>query len=366
MKSYNFYIPTRVVFGKKTITELNSYIPASVSKILIVTDQTIAKKTDIITRISHILNYKLAIFQDTEENPSFENIEQGADFAKSTKADFIIGVGGGSSMDAAKGIAILAVNNGKLDDYINGKEFENSPLPIICVPTSSGTGSEVTPYAVFTDKYQKIKTAIAHDKIFPKTAIIDPELTYSMPEQVIINTGLDALTHSIEAFLSTESFDLNDQLALQSIEIIIDNLGNAAMGYRPSMDKMAHASMLGGIVIAHASTILPHIMGYPLTVHYNIPHGKANAIILPAFLKFMNQNSTDKMKVKTILEMFDYVGGVEKFIKTLGVSTKLSDYGISKNEFAQFARKTIVKADIKITPVELTEESIISIYNMAF
>ena len=269
-------------------------------------------------------------------------------------------------MDAAKGIAVLAKNKGELIDYINGKEFENSPLPIICIPTSSGTGSEVTPYAVFTDPKQEIKTAIAHDKLFPKTSIIDPELTYSMPKHVIINTGLDALTHSIEAYLSTQSFDLNDQLALQSINLIINNLEKATSGEHEAMSNMAHASMLGGIAIAHASTILPHIMAYPLTVYYKIPHGKANAIILPAFLDFMSKHSSDKNKIETVVNMFKPIGGVDKFINNLGVSTKLSDYGINKSEFEKFADKTIIKGDVKITPAKITKESIISIYQAAY
>jgi alcohol dehydrogenase len=366
MKDYNFYIPTRIVFGQKTINKINSFIPKETSKVLIVTDNAIAEKTDIISKVKKVLNFDYVIYQDTEENPSFKNVERGADIAKKNNVDFIIGVGGGSSMDAAKGIAILATNKGTLAEYISGKEIENAPLPIICIPTSSGTGSEVTPYAVFTDPDQEIKTAIAHDKIFPQTSIIDPELTYSMPEQVTVNTGLDALTHSIEAFLSTESFELNDQLAIQSIKIIIENLGNAAKGKHEAMDKMAHASMLGGIAIAHASTILPHIMGYPLTVFHNIPHGKANAIILPAFLNYMKKNSTAKEKVEIILNLFEKVDGVEKFINDLGVSTKLSDYGINKTEFEQFAKKTIVKGDVNITPAKLTEKSIVSIYEAAY
>ena len=366
MKPYNFYIPTRIVFGKKTIDKLNSYIPSTVSKILIVTDPTIFKKTEIIERINHILNFDSAIFHDIEENPSFESIILGAEYAKSIYADFIIGVGGGSSMDAAKGIAILTKNSGKLSDYINGEEIENTPLPIICIPTSSGTGSEVTQYAVFTDHQNEVKAAISHESIFPKTAIIDPELTYSMPEQVIVNTGLDALTHSIEAFLSTESFELNDIIALQSIQIIIKNLIIASKGNQLAMDNMAHASMLGGIAISHASTILPHIMGYPLTVHYKIPHGKANAIILPAFLNFLKQHSPENIKLKTLQNLFDSVGGAEKFINDLGISTRLSDYGINKNDFIEFAKKTIVKNDIKITPAKISEENIISIYEAAY
>ncbi len=269
-------------------------------------------------------------------------------------------------MDAAKGMAILATNPGSIKDYIEGKEIESKALPIICVPTSSGTGSEVTPYAVFTDRAARTKAAIANQQIFPFLSIIDPELTYSMPASVVVNTGLDALTHSIEAFLSTKSFDLNDQLALRSIELVIDNLEKAATKNRPHMDNMAYASLLGGIAITHASTILPHIMGYPLTVYHNIPHGKANAIIMPAFLDYMKEHSYTKVKVETIIDMFKARGGINSFIAKLGVSTKLSDYGVYKSEFDGYASKVILKDDVKITPLEITEEVIKNIYLNSF
>lgn len=366
MKSYNFYIPTRIVFGSNKIEELNTFIPKEVKKILLVTDKNLVEKTTIILKISEILKFEFVVFQETEENPSLETIKKGAEFGRSNQVDFIIGVGGGSSMDAAKGIAILITNGGEIMEYINGKGLTQNALPIICIPTTSGTGSEVTPYAVFTDPKEEIKTAIAHDQLFPQTSIIDPELTYSMPKSVIINTGLDALSHSVEAYLSTESFDLNDQLALESIELIIENLENASNSDHSAMAKMAHASMLGGIAIAHASTILPHIMGYPLTVFHQIPHGLANAIILPEFLEFMRRNSTETEKVNNLFNLFEKVDGIKKFIHKLGISTKLSDYGIKKSEIDLFAEKTIVKGDVKITPAELSKEKIVEIYKASF
>ena len=363
MKNFIFNIPTKIIFGRKKIQELNPEIGRQYKNILIVTDRTIYEKTDIIQKAQTILKDKnVFVFKDVQENPSFETTDRGGVFAKDNQIELVIGIGGGSSMDVAKGIAILSNNPNSIKDYIEGKEFENKALPIICVPTSSGTGSEATPFAVFTDRFAGTKAAISNHQIFPFLSILDPELTYSMPASVVINTGLDALTHSIEAYLSTESFDLNDQLALRSIELVIDNLEGAASKNTKSMDKMAYASLLGGIAITHASTILPHIMGYPLTVYHNIPHGRANAIIMPAFLDFMKEYAYNKDKVELVLEMFKVKGGINNFINNLGVSTKLSDYGVNKNEFDDYTSKVIVKGDVKITPAEITEEVIKNIY----
>ncbi len=363
MKNFTFNIPTKIIFGRKKIHELCNEISNKYANILIVTDRTIFEKTDIIQKVQEILKDKnVFVFDEVEENPSIETTDKGGAFAKKHQIDLVIGIGGGSSMDAAKGIAILASNPGSVKDYIEGKEVKNKPLPIICVPTSSGTGSEATPYAVFTDRVLGTKAAIANSQIFPILSIIDPELTYSMPASVVINTGLDALTHSIEAYLSTESYDLNDQLALRSIELVIDNLENAASKKIEAMDKMAYASLLGGMAITHASTILPHIMGYPLTVYHNIPHGKANAIIMPAFLDFMKEHSYYKDKVQLIFDMFKAKDGIKAFINKLGVSIKLSEYGVEKIEFDNYMAKVITKDDVKITPANITEEVIKNIY----
>jgi len=363
MENFVFNIPTKIIFGRKKVIELNNELGRQYKNILIVTDGTIYEKTGIIQQVKAILKGKnIFVFKDVEENPSIENTDRGGAFAKKNQIDLVLGIGGGSSMDAAKGIAILSTNSGSIKDYIEGKEFENSPLPIVCMPTSSGTGSEATPFAVFTNRAAGTKAAIANSQIFPFLSILDPELTYSMPSSVVINTGLDALTHSIEAYLSTESYDLNDQLALRSIGLVISNLEEAATKNTTAMDKMAYASLLGGMAITHASTILPHIMGYPLTVHHNIPHGKATAIIMPAFLDYMKKHSSNKGKVEIIMNMFKPKGGINSFITKLGVSTKLSDYGVDKSEFDSYASKVIKKSDVKITPAEITEEVIKSIY----
>jgi len=363
MKDFIFNVPTKIIFGNGKIAQLKEYLGPEIKRVLVVTDKNVAHASGAMDKIlSQLEKEEISLFDEVKENPPLEQVKKGGELAKEKDVQLVIGLGGGSPMDAAKGCAVLATNPGNMIDYMNGKPLTHEPLPVVCIPTSSGTGSEVTPYAVFTDPENESKGGFSHPGIFPRFSIIDPDLTYSMPESVVINTGLDALTHSLEAYLSTEAYDLNDALALHSIEVVLKNLEAASKKDKEAMNRMAYASMLAGIAITNAGTILLHIMAYPLTVFHNIPHGKANAVLLPAFLMFMMFNSNVKEKVARLDRMFQGLAGLNRFLKSLNISTALSSYGVDKSQLELFAQKTIVKSDIKITPAGVTEKDIIDIY----
>jgi len=365
--NFNFFIPVNIEFGRGVITKIRTIIPDIFKKILIVTDPGSFSLSGAEKIIMELLSVRtIRIFDKVEENPSFENIEEGRKYSGKWEPDIILGVGGGSAMDAAKGIAVLYGNSGKISEYVNGTPVLNNPLPVCCIPTTSGTGSEVTPFAVFSDKKNDNKCGFSHPGIFAKTAIVDPSLTDSMPELLRINTGLDVLTHAIEAYLSTEANKLNDIIALHAIDLVLSNLKRAITKEAEAIDEMSYASMLAGVSIAHASTILLHIMAYPLTVFYNIPHGRANAVLLPAFMDFMTNHSTSKSKVSTIIDKFNKYGGIKNFLSTFKVNTKLSTYGVKPDDIEKFADKTINKGDVKITPARITKDIIKQIYNSTF
>lgn len=367
MKNFTFNIPTEIIFGKNTISKLKDKLNKDIKKVLIITDETISKKTDILKTVKeNISELEIEVYNKIEENPSFDTINEAGKTAGKFNPDVIIGLGGGSSMDAAKGIAVKAANEGNIEEYISGRKIKIKAIPIVCIPTTSGTGSELTPFAIFTDKIRQIKTCLFDKCIFPEFSIIDPELTYSMPRNVTVSTGLDVLAHSAEAYLSTDGYDLNDIIALRSIELVIQNLAKASENDRKAMDNMAYASILGGIAITHASTILPHIMGYPLTIHHNMPHGQACTVVLPSFLDFMKKHSFVASKINKLESLFKEAGGAKNFIENLGISCSLSDYNISESEFREYAKQTIVKGDVKITPAKITEDIIFDIYMSEF
>ena len=366
MSSFHLHLPTEIVFGRGRVGELAERLDPRFERILIVTDRNIAEKSPVLkTVFSKLGSRRVSVFSDVEENPAFASIERGARMARATESQLVIGVGGGSPMDAAKGIALRASNDQALLAYVRGRPPENPPLPIVCLPTTSGTGSEVTPYAVFSDPENRDKVGYAHRSIFPILSIVDPELTYSMPSAVVVNTGLDALTHALESFLSTKTFPLNDGLALYAVDSILADLGKAARKDADSMDRMSYASMLAGINITLGGTILLHLMGYGLTMSYGIPHGRANAALLPAVLDYLRIHSTVKDKIRSIDERFEPFEGVRAFIEDLGVSTRISSYGVKEDELETFAKKVIIKSDIKITPAPVAERDIVDIYRSA-
>ncbi len=370
MKGFNFqfFIPTKIVFGKGKIKEFSELFPEGKKRVLIVTGKSSAKKSGALDVVVDTLKKKgveYLIFDKVKENPDFSVLKEGKEYAKKISAEIIVAIGGGSPMDSAKGIAVLKENEGSMEDYMSGKPLEKPPLSVICIPTTSGTGSEATQYAVFTNPKKKSKAGYAHPKIFPSLSIVDPELTYTMPENVIADTGFDALTHAIEAYLSTKSYVLNDVISMHSVEIILNNLLSAMEKNKEAMDMMSYSAMVAGIAISQAGTILLHALGYPLTVYYGISHGRANAIMFPYFMKFMLEKSNVKEKVETVLEILGGIDNFVKFIEKLGISVKMSDYGIKKEDIELFVKDTIVKKNLKITPAEITEDDLRKIYEEA-
>lgn len=362
MKNSAFFMPTRLEFGKKNSQQINAYIPEKYRRIMVVSDPFLAAQTPIVKDICDQIAGRLAAqFQRVEENPSITCVEEGRQVCLEHKCDLVVGIGGGSAMDAAKGIALLALQTNGLKEILDGAPAQPG-LPIVCIPTTSGTGSEVTPYAVFTDVENNNKCGYAHDSLFPIISVIDPELTYSMPEKLIIDTGLDVITHALESFLCTAATPASDALSLECLRMALPQLLTARRRNTEAMDSISYAAMLGGMAITLSGTVLLHIMAYPLTMFHHIPHGRANAVMLPAFLDFMQANSSCPERVKVITDLFAPFGGVRQYLSDLNVSYRLADYGIKPEEFPIFAAKTIVKGDIKVTPARLSQAIIQTIY----
>ena len=223
-------------FDISGFNELRDYIPENIQRILLVSEKTVAENTPAVRMVTDQLKgIDVTLFFDVEENPSIETVEKAGQLSREHNSQLVIGIGGGSPMDAGKGVAMCATTIESLSDLISMESLPADPLPVICIPTTSGTGSEVTPYAVFTDRNGKNKCGYENAKIFPSVALVDPELTFTMPESVVINTGMDVLTHSIEAFLSIKAFPLNDLLAVESIQLVLKNLKQAVRKNKEAM-----------------------------------------------------------------------------------------------------------------------------------
>lgn len=279
-----------IIFGngasKKTGEELKKL---GVKKATLVTDPGLVKFgiAEKIISVVREAGIELNVYDKCEPDSSVETVEKVAELARDS--EILIGLGGGSSMDPAKAAAILVTNGGDIRDYQGCDKFTKAPLPIVAIPTAAGTGSECTPFAVIADRQRDWKMPIGGTGIMPALAICDPELTYSLPPTVTAATGMDALTHAIEAYTSRCTEPISDALAIQAIKLLARAIRPAV--YRGDSDHdarydMMMGAMLAGYAFTSASLGISHCMAHPLGARYHVPHGVANALCLPVVMEF--------------------------------------------------------------------------------
>jgi len=279
--SYRYFMPVQVVFGTGALGQLSGACSGLGSRPLIVTGRKSARENGALDRVLNQFP-EAKVFDGVEEDPTTETCDQVGAACREHACGFIIAIGGGSPMDVAKAAAGLAMNAGRCADFFGKDQFTRGALPLVTVPTTAGSGSEVTPNAVIVDAGKHEKKTIKGNILFPKAAILDPELTRPLPRSVTVNTGLDALSQAMEGMVSKTDTPVGDTLAIDAIERITEFLPRAAADGNDieARSNMLHAAMLSGCVIAQSGTTLVHGMGYPLTLEFHIAHGLANGLLL--------------------------------------------------------------------------------------
>lgn len=283
-----FYLPTQLIHGAGALHELTKFITRD-DHVVVITDKGLVQ-AGIAAKLLNVLqaigsNY--CVFDDVEPNPHADTVRKAVAFAQSNGATAVVTIGGGSPMDVAKVVALLLTNEGDLADYQwNGKAVDKAPATLIAIPTTAGTGSEVTRTAVIIDR--NTKKGLGNDALFPKAALVDAELMVSLPAQLTAVTGMDALTHAIEAYIGLGSNPATDAWALQAIELLAEYLPKAyANGANlEAREKVALASSLAGAAMDQAGLGFVHAMSGPLSSYYDVPHGLSNAVLLPFGLRF--------------------------------------------------------------------------------
>lgn len=344
-----FRMPKSVLYGRNSLEKLGEQSKKLGKRAFIVTD-TIMEKLGYVEKCIQQLNKKsitVSTYNKVDAEPTNIHVLEALSLCKEEKCDFIIGIGGGSCIDAAKAVAVLYTNGGEVEDYVQKDiEIENNPLPLIAIPTTSGTGSEVTSVAVITNKKTDVKMMMKHPSFIPKVAIIDPVLTSSLPTQITAATGIDALCHAIEAYISKVSQPLTDVLALSVIESIMKYLRIAYEDGRnmEAREAMMIASLQAGIAFSNASVTLVHGMSRPVGALFHVPHGISNAILLPTVLEFTKTSAMKRLaKIGRSLnkdlysnsdeEVADYtLGEIKKLCFDLRIPN-LKEYGIDEIEF---------------------------------
>ena len=309
---YEFLGPRKIVAGENSITSApNEVRSLKGMKPLIVTDAGIAN-TGLLRRLTSLLDeekIRYGIFSEVEPDPGFAIVEKGKRVFMEGQYDLLIALGGGSSIDTAKMISFLATNEGTVRDYMGIVVFKNDPISVIAIPTTAGTGSEVTHTAVVTDVDQKRKLLIKGTQLIPKTAILDPTLLSSLPPEIIAYTGMDAFIHAVESFLSLRSNLMTQQFSLSAVRLIYPSLIPFKENPKNTdlASKMLHGSCLAGIAFTNAALGAVHALAHPIGSHYHLPHGFTCALFLCQVLK-ENKDA--------VLEKYGFL------LETLGISSQ--------------------------------------------
>ena len=362
---FSFFNPTRVFFGNDVIKDNFNHIDELGNKPLIVTGKNSARVSgalDDVLSVLKRLNKEWVIFDEVKENPTYDLIEKGKEIGLNEDVDFIIGIGGGSPMDASKAISVLIAN-----DFLEVKDLYTGDydvaLPIVEVPTTSGTGSEVTQYSVLTSMDGK-KAGFSSEVNFPDICFVDPKYTLNLSKELTLTTVIDALAHAVEGSISTKATDISNLMAKEAIKLIKENLSKCLkdlsnIEYR---ERLSKASMLAGMVISQTGTTLPHSLGYSVTVKYGVRHGIATAIFLPSVLKKIEKENPNKLEI--LNSVFKSVENFSKFLNEVGIFDSLPT--LKKEDIVEFSNAVIRSSHVGVTPATFTVEDIKKLYLEVF
>lgn len=378
MKPFNYFQPTEIRFGAGRLKEIGEVTARFGKKCLLVTVPVCPELEMVFQRTKQFLQeagVEVAHFDGVIPNPTVEVVSQGARMAREFGAEVVVGLGGGSSMDTAKAIAVAATHPGTCWDYLFFRPTQptEKTLPIIAVSTTSGTGSQVTQVAVVTNTEERNKSALYNPIIYPRVALVDPELMLSLPSYITATTGFDAFTHAFESYINPNGSPYTDILALEAIRIIIENLPEAVKhgSNLEVRSKMAWADTLAGLSIANAGVTLPHGVAMAMSGLYpHIAHGQALASVYPAIMNFTWKYA--KEKFAQLGQLFDQnlkhssiemvaraaVDHLENFIKTIGLWKTLKELGVPEEELDLLAERSLVLPDYKSHPYVVNLEEV--------
>ncbi len=380
---YGFFIPTVTLFGVGSYKEVGKQVKTlGGTKPLLVTDKGVVD-AGILDKVVEVIKKdakcEVIVFDDTVPNPTDTNVHDGLEVFKKNNCDMIISLGGGSSHDCAKGIGIVATNGGNIRDYEGIDKASKSMPPFIAINTTAGTASEMTRFCIITNTDTKVKMAIVDWRVTPNVAIDDPLLMVGMPPALTAATGMDALTHAVEAYVSTIATPVTDACALQAIELIAKYLRAAVANGSDleARDKMCYAQYLAGMAFNNASLGYVHAMAHQLGGFYDLPHGVCNAILLPHVERFNLIAKVDKFIdiAKALGENVEglsprdaaekALSAIEQLSKDVGIPSGLKELGVQEKDIEIMAKNAMKDACGLTNPRVPTLEDVMNIYKNA-
>jgi alcohol dehydrogenase class IV len=386
MSARTFLMPSVVVFGAGASEQVGEESrKLGGKKCLIVTDEILIKLgvLDGMKAALTKVGANFAIFSGVFTEPTVDFVQEGLKAYKENGCDFILAVGGGSAIDAAKAVSVVATNPGTIENFQGANKVPGPGAPLIAVPTTAGTGSEATQFTIITDTKRDVKMLIASPHLMPHTALVDPMLTMSMPRGLTAATGIDALTHAIEAYVSVKAQPMSDIYALSAIELLAGNLRQAWAngGNRDAREKVMLGALQAGIAFCNASVALVHGMSRPIGAYFHVAHGVSNAALLSVVTEFSlignperyariaraMGESTQGLSVLDGAELA--AEAVSRLIEDIEIPT-LSKLGVDKEKLEklapQMAEAAIASGSPGNNPRQATKEEIIELYKLAY
>ncbi|KAA0890872.1 iron-containing alcohol dehydrogenase [Pusillimonas sp. ANT_WB101] len=381
-KTFEFYTPTEIRCGQGVLSTLpNAVRELGLQSVLLVCDPGVVK-AGIKDRAAQILmqaNIPFTVFSDIESDPTVDSVNAGLVIARSKGSDGVVAIGGGSVLDAGKAIALMLTNPGSIQDYFGVDKAVRAGAPVVAIPTTAGTGSEVTVWSVLSDTKNDVKVNIGSYFNCPRIALLDPELTVTLPAPITAATGMDALTHSIESYVNKNSNLIVEAVAEKSISLIADNLRKAVL-QGDNLDarcNMLVASTLAGIAFNRVRLGLAHAFALPLGNLFHIPHGLVNAIMLTPVMQFnLPANFQYYARVARLfgqpidgLSLRDAahqsVVAVQQLKKDIGLTQTLADFGLTEDRFDEVIDEAMLSGNIAVNPRSPTRDDMRNLLTQA-
>ena len=382
MDTFSFSIPQNVIFGWGVMGKLSEIVEEIGGNKGFIISGPHLKNIGMVDKCIETLGKSGIIcdsFTDTEGNPSTDTVDKATKKFIESGADFIIALGGGSPLDTAKAVAVLGTYGGDITDYEGIGKVPGKVAKMIAIPTTAGTGSEVTSFSVITDHSRSYKLTVGSEFLIPKAAILDPELITSVPKKVAASCGVDALVHALEAYMSLTASPFSDMMALRAMELIGKSLLQYIMDRedKNASEAMLMGSLFAGIAFSHARLGNVHAMSHPVSAYFDVPHGLANAILLPTVVEYNEECSPEKYYDIYCCISQNHISR-EKFTphmlveeirvmnRKIGIPDNLKSAGVTADKFELMTDDAMKSGNIKVNPRYTSREDILNLYRKAY
>lgn len=379
LRHFSYHVPTAIEFGWGALARLPAIVrDQGGTRVLVVGDPGV-ERAGLVRRVMTCLaeaEMFATAFTDVQSDPDVRSVETGTAAARAARCDTVVGIGGGSALDAAKAIGLMLTNPGHIRDYVGIGKVRHPPVPVVAIPTTAGTGSELTIWSVLTDAERGEKVSVGSVLNCPRVGLLDPELTVSLPPAITAQTGMDALTHAVESYVNTASHPLSEAPAEKAVRLIGRSLrravaqAGAAHAAADARADMLLASALAGMAFNATRLGYVHAFALPLGAKFKIPHGLVNAIMLPAVMRFNVPGNVPafarlaSMLGETVSGLsdrdaaFQSVTAVERLKADVGITATLADFGVTAGHFDAVIDEALLSGNCAVNPRQATREDL--------